>query len=60
MDGNMQMVILNSSRIKAIDCKVMAVLFEDACRQKAISKVEDDNYIFIRRAVNIKSRAKLQ
>lgn len=56
----MQMVILNSSRIKAIDCKVMAVLFEDACRQKAISKVEDDNYIFIRRAVNIKSRAKLQ
>ncbi len=59
LDGNAQMVVLNSSRVKAIDCKVMSVLFEDACRQKAISKVEDDNYIFIRRAVNVKSRAKL-
>ena len=46
-------------RVKSIDCKVMSVLVEDVLRQKVMAKVEDDNFIFIRRAVDVKSRARL-
>ena len=37
----------------------MSVLMEDVLRQKVMAKVEDDNFIFIRRAVDVKSRARL-
>ena len=50
------MVIINKSRIKAVDCKVLSVLFEDARRQKVIAKVQNDNYIFIRRAVDVQQK----
>lgn len=35
----------------------MNVLFEDVLRQKTVSKVEDENFIFIRRAVDVKTHA---
>ena len=53
-DQNSELVILNKTRVKAIDCKVLSVLFEDARRFKAIAKVHNDNFIFIRRAVDVK------
>ena len=55
-DQNSEMVIINKSRVKAIDCKVLSVLFEDARRYKAIAKVHNDNYIFIRRAVDVQQK----
>lgn len=30
---------MNKNRVKAVDCKVLSVLFEDARRQKVIAKV---------------------
>lgn len=53
-DQNSELVILNKNRVKAIDCKVLSVLFADARRYKAVAKVHNDNYIFIRRAVDVK------
>jgi predicted naringenin-chalcone synthase len=32
---------------------VLSVLFEDAMRQKAVAKIKDDNFIFIRRAIDV-------
>ena len=52
LEGNAEMVVFNKRRIKSIDCKLMSVLIEDALRAKAVEKIADDNYIFIRRAVN--------
>jgi len=37
----------------------MSVLFEDIIRHKTVAKIEDENYIFIRRAVDVKTRASL-
>lgn len=37
----------------------MSVLFEDVLRHKIVSKIEDENYIFIRRAVDVKTRANI-
>ena len=54
LEGNAEMVVFNKRRIKSIDCKLMSVLIEDALRAKAVEKIADDNYIFIRRAVNAK------
>jgi len=51
---------LNKTRVKAIDCKVLSVLFEDARRYKAIAKVHNDNFIFVRRAVDVKQKFELE
>ena len=48
------MVVFNKRRIKSIDCKLMSVLIEDALRAKTVEKISDENYIFIRRAVDVK------
>lgn len=60
LDDNSEMITVNKHKIKACDCKVLSVLFEDAMRQKAISKIKDDNYIFIRRAVDVKAKVELE
>lgn len=59
-DDNSEMIKVNQQKVKACDCKVLSVLFEDAMRQKAIAKIKDDNYIFIRRAVDVKTKVQLE
>ena len=53
---NSEQVILNKTRVQAVDCKVLSTLFEDARRYKAIAKVHNDNFIFIRRAVDVQQK----
>jgi len=38
----------------------MNVLLEDVLRHKTVSKVEDENFIFIRRAVDVKTSASIK
>jgi hypothetical protein len=57
---NSETITLHNRRVKAVDCKVLAQLFEDALRQKSTLKIRDDNYIFIRRAVDIKTEQELE
>ena len=52
-------MIYNKQRVKSVDCQIMSVLLEDVLRHKTVSKVEDENFIFIRRAVDVKTRADL-
>ena len=54
------MVRLNDRRVKSIDCKVMSVLIQDAIRQKAITKIKDDEYTFIKKTSNVKARGRQQ
>lgn len=58
--NNEEMVVFNKRRVKSIDCKLMSTLLEDAIRAKTVEKLADDNFIFIRRAVDTKERARLQ
>ena len=58
-EGNSEYIVYKKQRVQSVDCKVMSVLFEDVLRQKVIAKVEDDNYIFIRKSVSVKDRANL-
>lgn len=60
LEGNAEMVVYNKRRMKAIDCKLVSALVEDALRAKTVEKLADDNFIFIRRAVDTKERARLQ
>lgn len=46
------------NRIKAIDCKMMSIMLTDLARHKTVLKVEDEDYILVRRAFNIKSQQK--
>jgi hypothetical protein len=59
-DDNSEMVRIDKQRVKAVDCKVISILVEDALRQKAVAKIRDDNYIFIRRAVDVQTKAQLE
>ena len=54
LEGNHDMVVFNKRRIKSIDCKLVSVLIEDSLRAKTVDKIGDDNFIFIRRAVDAK------
>ena len=60
MEGNSERVIYNKQRVKSIDCQVMSVLFEDVLRNKTVAKVEDENFIFIRRALDVKTKASME
>jgi hypothetical protein len=56
MEHNSEFIRLSDSqRVKAVDCKVMSIMLTDLLRHKAVYKVEDEDYIFIRRAHNVKS-----
>ena len=55
LEGNSEKVIFNNQRVKSIDCAVMSVLLQDVIRHKTVSKIEDENFIFIRRAVDVKT-----
>ena len=53
-------MVFNKQKIKSVDCQVMSVLLDDVLRHKTVAKIEDENYIFIRRAMDVKTRASLQ
>ncbi len=44
-----------NQRVKTVDCKIIYSMLIDSFRHKAVLKVEDEDYIFIRRAHNVKS-----
>jgi hypothetical protein len=44
-----------SPRIKAIDCQIMFTMVQDAVRYRTVLKVQDDQYIFVRRAMTVKA-----
>lgn len=60
LEGNHESVLYNKQRVKSLDCQIVSVLFEDVLRHKTVAKVEDENFIFIRRAVDVKTRANLE
>ena len=60
LESNSERVVYNKQRVKSIDCQVMSVLFEDVLRHKTVAKVEDENFIFIRRALDVKTKASME
>ena len=48
----------NNQRVKTVDCKIMYTMIADLFRYKTVMKVEDEDFIFVRRAINIKSQNK--
>lgn len=59
LQSNSEKIIFNKQRVKAVDCQIMSVLMMDVLRHKTVSKVEDENFIFIRRAMDVKTRAQM-
>lgn len=55
-DDNSEVILVGRQRVKAVDLKVLSTLFEDAHRQRQVAKIKDDNYIFMRRAVDVAGR----
>jgi hypothetical protein len=56
MQTNSEMVKQGNTLVKSIDCKLVSVLLDEVTRFSSISKVQDDNYVFIRRALDVKGR----
>jgi hypothetical protein len=46
--------IKDGVRIKSLDCKLLSILLTDLMRHSMILKVEDENFIFVRRAINMR------
>lgn len=46
----------NNQRVKTVDCKIMHTMIADLYRYKTVMKVEDEDFIFVRRAINVKSK----
>jgi len=59
METNSEMVKQGNTHVKAVDCKLVSVLLDEVTRYSSISKVQDDNYVFIRRAHDVKSGVKM-
>jgi hypothetical protein len=56
MERNSEFIKVNDGlRVKAVDCKVLSIMLNDLLRHKAVQKIEDESYIFIRRAHNVKA-----
>ena len=60
MEQNCEQVVYNKQRVKSLDCQIMSVLFEDILRHKTVAKMDDENFIFIRRAMDMKTRAAIE
>ena len=52
--------VRDSQRIKMIDCHVMHIMFADLEAHNNILKVDDDDFIFIRRTNNHKKDQRTQ
>lgn len=46
----------DSSRVKSIDCQIIHTMLQDALRHNTVLKVEDEDFIFVRRALSHKSK----
>lgn len=57
LEGNSDLIRISESNqiIKTVDCKILHTMISDLYRFKSVLKVVDEDYIFVRRAVNIKS-----
>lgn len=47
--------VRNDLKVKSLDCKVLSVMLNDILRHNTVLKMEDEDFIFIRRAYNVKS-----
>lgn len=47
--------VRNDLKIKALDCKILSIMLTDIQRSGTVLKVEDEDFIFLRRALNVKS-----
>ena len=45
-----------SQRVKVVDCQVMNAMLQDLMAHKTVLKVKDEEYIFIKRSVNVKDK----
>ena len=60
MERNSEIIKLKEDyKVKAVDCKIMSLMLTDIMRHKTVLKVEDEDFIFIRRAINNKSEQKI-
>jgi hypothetical protein len=61
LERNSELIRIKSNmKIKALDCKVISIMFNDILRHKTVLKIEDEDHIFIRRAINVKSESKIE
>ena len=58
--SNDETIRLKGHKIESIDCSMMSVLIDDVIRHKTVEKLTDENFIFIRRAMDVKTRAHYQ
>ena len=58
--SNDETIRLKGHKIESIDCSMMSVLIDDVIRHKTVEKLTDENFIFIRRAMDVKTRAYYQ
>lgn len=52
LDSNSQVIFNGKERVKAIDCRQLALLLDDIERQRQIMKVDDEDFILVKRAVH--------
>jgi hypothetical protein len=45
-----------SQRVKVVDCQVMNAMLQDLMAHNTFLKIKDDEYIFIKRSVNVKDQ----
>lgn len=55
MDRNADVIRVSddSPKVKSVDCQVMFTMIQDAVRYRTVLKVQDDHYIFVRRAMSV-------
>ena len=46
----------DSSRVRSLDCQIIHTMLQDALRHNTVLKVEDEDFIFVRRALSHKSK----
>jgi len=56
LDSTSEMVTYNGIKVKSLDCKMISVLLDDIIRVQEFSKVDDDNYVFIKRNMSPKAK----
>ena len=58
LERNSDFIKLNDDtpRVKTIDCSIMSTMINDALRNKTVLKVEESDYIFIRRSIGQKQQ----
>ena len=57
MERNSEIIKIkeDNQRVKSIDCKIMNTMLQDLVRYNTVLKVGDEDFIFLRRAINVKS-----